>query len=355
VKTPVSEEAGRVQVGVNYPWFDYGWDFGLGPPAWREGRSTPRWYAEIDNHLRLFQDLGISVVRWFILADGLTYGVGDAAPVPDRRASGGWRFDPPPLSAEFIQHFNELLARFEAARADGRPAIQLLPVLIDFHFCESGFRPVEKPNPVKPRRPAHDPGWVKQGRADALTDATRRTRFLDLVLDPLLHASRRAPEVIYAWELINEPEWVTAGWHSNPFARTTVPEAAMRAFIEEGTERIRAAGFKPTIGFAMIGTLWQSGITAELNQFHHYPGGARALDRHDFDAGLPGIIGEFATAGTDVWPELTAGDQSVLHRLRLARSHGYPLAILWSFLAHDRHTIWSPAVERDIETFTHEA
>ena len=84
-----------MQVGVNYPWFDYGWDFGLGPPAWRGGRSTPGWYAEIDNHLRLFQRLGISVVRWFILADGLTYGVGDAAPVPDRIARGGWRFDPP--------------------------------------------------------------------------------------------------------------------------------------------------------------------------------------------------------------------------------------------------------------------
>jgi hypothetical protein len=344
-----------VRVGVNYPWFDYGWDFGLGPPAWRGGRSTPGWYPEIDNHLRLFQDLGISVVRWFILADGLTYGIGDAAPVPDPIARGRWRFDPPPLSAEFLEHFDELLARFDAARANGRPSIQLLPVLIDFHFCKPGIRPVEKLNPGTTRTPTRDPAWVKQGRADALTDATKCKRFLDHVLDPLLRASGRAPGVTYAWELINEPEWVTAGWHSNPFARTPVPEAAMRAFIEEGTDRIRAAGFKPTIGFASIRTLLRSGITAELNQFHHYPGGARALDRHDFDPILPGIIGEFATAGTDVWPDLRGDDQSVLHRLRLARSHGYPLAILWSFLAHDRHTIWSAAVERDIDTFTHEA
>jgi len=343
-----------MQVGVNYPWFDYGWDFGLGPPAWRGGRSTPNWYAEIDNHLRLFQGLGISVVRWFILADGLTYGVGGAAPVPDRTRSGGWRFDPPPLSGEFLEHFDELLARFEAARANGRPSIQLLPVLIDFHFCQPGIRPVEKLNPLDPVAPTQDPDWVKQGRADALTDATKRKRFLDHVLDPLLRASRRYAEVIYAWELINEPDWVTRGWHSSPFARTPVPHAAMRAFIEEGTERIRAAGFKPTIGFASIGTLWQSGITAEINQFHYYPGGARALDRHDFDPSLPGIIGEFATAGTDVWPDLMGSDQSVLHRLRLARSHGYPLAILWSFRARDRHTIWSADVERDIDTFTHE-
>jgi hypothetical protein len=344
-----------MQVGVNYPWFDYGWDFGLGPPAWRGGRSTPGWYAEIDNHLRLFQDLGISVVRWFILADGLTYGVGGTAPVPDPVASRGWRFDPPPLSGEFLEQFAELLARFEAARANGRPSIQLLPVLIDFYFCESGIRPVEKLNPSNPVTPTQDPDWVKRGRADALTDAAKRKRFLDHVLDPLLRASCRHPAVIYAWELINEPDWVTSGWHSSPFARTPVPEAAMRAFIEEGTERIRAAGFKPTIGFASIGTLGQSGITAEINQFHHYPGGARALDRSDFDPSLPGIIGEFATAGTDVWPDLTGSNQSVLHRLRLARSHGYPLAILWSFLARDRHTIWSAGVEREIDTFTHES
>jgi len=37
-----------MEVGVNYPWFDYGWDFGLAPPGWRGGQADPRWYAEID-------------------------------------------------------------------------------------------------------------------------------------------------------------------------------------------------------------------------------------------------------------------------------------------------------------------
>ena len=41
----------NMQVGVNYPWFDYGWDFGLGPPAWRGGRQTPRWFDKVDEHL----------------------------------------------------------------------------------------------------------------------------------------------------------------------------------------------------------------------------------------------------------------------------------------------------------------
>lgn len=343
-----------MRVGVNYPWFDYGWDFGLAPPAWRGARATPRWYAEIDNHLRHFQALGITVVRWFILADGLTYGTEGDAPVPDRVPSRGWRFTPPPLSAEFLEHFEQLHERFAAARENGRPSIQLLPVLIDFHFCQRGTRPVEKLNPFNPVTPIMDPNWVKRGRADALTDATKREAFLDQVLDPLLCVSRRSPDVIWAWELINEPDWVTAGWHPDPRSQTPVSEAAMRAFIEGGKQRIRAAGFKATIGFASIDTFRQSGITTELNQFHHYPDGARGLDPHPFDLNSPRIIGEFATAKADVWPDLAAGKQSLLHRLRLARAQGYPVAILWSFLTRDRHTVWSAAVERDIETFTHE-
>jgi len=89
----------------------------------------------------------------------------------------------------------------------------------------------------------------------------------------------------------------------------------------------------------------------EINQFHHYPAGRRVLERHTFDSRFPGIIGEFATATTDRWPELASTGQSVLNRLRLADAHGYPLAIPWSFLARDRHTSWSSAVEREVASF----
>ena len=344
-----------MHVGVNYPWRDYGWDFGLGPPAWRGSWATPRWYPEIDTHLRRFQDVGIRVVRWFILADGLAYGVGAEAPVPDRLAKGGWRFEPPPLSAECLQHFEALLDRFAAASADGRPAIQLLPVLIDFHFCKPGTHPLTKPDRSNPGKPAEDADWVKHGRAQALTDAAKRERFLDRVLEPLLQASRRYSQVIYGWELINEPDWVTRGWHPHFFARPPIPEVAMRAFIEEGARRIRVAGFKPTVGFASVEALRKARIDLEINQVHHYPGGARILDCRAFDSGCPSVLGEFATAPDDVWPDLTLDHQRVLHRLRLARSQGCPLAMPWSFLGQDRHTAWSDEVERDINAFVLEA
>ena len=340
-----------MQVGVNYPWFDYGWDFGLGPPTWRGDRETPRWFDHVDDHLERLGDLGISVVRWFILADGLTYGTGDQAPRPEG-ATDEWRFEPPPVSEEILDHFEELLQRFErTATASG--AMQLLPVLIDFHFCEAGMRPVEERNPDDPLRAHVDPGWVKQGRGDAVRDPVKRSRFLDAVLDRLLRISAGHRDVIYAWELMNEPDWITAGWHPDPFAEPPIPERAMRDFFEEGKQRIRAAGFKPTIGFGSVRTLRQSGVTAEINQFHYYPDGATPLEPHVFDPRFPGIIGEFATATGDIWPGLPMTVQAVGDRLQLAEDLGYPLALPWSFLADDRHTDWSAAVERDVRLFTH--
>ena len=339
-----------MQVGVNYPWFDYGWDFGLGPPAWRGGRQTPRWFDKVDEHLTHLHGLGISVVRWFILADGLTYGTLEKAPRPEGAAPADWRFDPPPLDTAIVDHFGELLERFASSSAR-LSRMQLIPVLIDFHFCEAGLRPIEVPDAANPLARRADPGWVKQGRADAVRDPAKRARFLDAVLDPLLRASVRRRDVIYAWELINEPDWVTRGWHPDPRANAPIPESAMREFLEDGKQRIRAAGFKPTIGFAMANTLQRSGVTAEINQFHYYPDGRTPLDRHAFDPRFPGIIGEFATSASDVWPDLTADGQGIADCLRLAESRGYPLVLPWSFLARDRHTEWSAAVERDVRSF----
>ena len=341
----------RMLVGVNYPWLDYGWDFGLGPPAWRGSLSAPRWYGEIDLHLRHLHDLGVSVVRWFVLADGLTYGTGRSAPKPDTRRKGEWRFEPPAIGSGIVEHFAELLHRFAIFNASVTRPILLLPVLIDFHFCERGVLRVLKPDPSDPTKMIQDPDWVKQGRADAITKAGKRRRFLDNALEPLLRASQQHGNTIFSWELINEPEWITNGWHPDRRRDHPVGERAMRAFLDEGIERVRQAGFKPTIGFALIETLRKSGITADLNQFHHYPGGGRRLPPNRFDPQFPAIIGEFATATTDLWPDLLVEEQRVLERLNLCARQGYPLAMPWSFLTRDRHTDWTRNVEQDLRTF----
>lgn len=331
-------------VGVNYPWFDYAWDFGAAPPGWRPA-TTPRWYGAITTELQFLATIGVSVVRWFILADGFAYGTGSAAPQPDTSPGHGgqWRFHPPTISPDLLAHFGELLDRFVAVnRGLARPRIQLMPVFIDFKFCEGGLYPI-----------ATNTDWVKQGRSDAINDATKRRQFLERALRPLLDQCASPParrSMIYAWDIINEPEWVTAGWASG---HRPVTEPAMRAFLDEAKTMIRSATFKPTIGFNKLETINRTRIFADINQFHHYTNGRDRLPRHTFSPNYPAILGEFATLTTsDRWPELGT-NQRTLQRLRLAASQGYPLAMPWCYLHQtDTHGQWTMDVARDIECFT---
>ncbi|HUA41158.1 MAG TPA: hypothetical protein VMA32_06325 [Streptosporangiaceae bacterium] len=336
---------------MNYPWFSYGWDFGPAPPGWRTG-GDPAWIGHIGEHLQQLAAIGISVVRWFILGDGLTYGTGLEAPIPGdfaRRDSAGWRFDPPALTTEFQDHFEALLRAF-AAHGTGPQPVRLLPVLADYKFCEPGVWPVVTQH-ADGRPGVPDEGWVKGGRAAAITAG--RQQFIERALQPLLQLSRSYPDVVYAWDVFNEPEWVTNGWHPDRRNDHPVNGSEMRAFLEDSVSAIRQAGFAATIGFGMVETIHQTQLHADINQFHHYTDGSRALERNPFDPRQPGIIGEFATsAAEDIWPELRQRSQGVLDRLELAEAQGYELALAWSFRAEDRHTAWTPGTEHDIRCFT---
>jgi hypothetical protein len=340
-----------VDTGVNYPWFSYGWDFGPAPPGWRGG-SDPTWVPHIAEHLEELAAIGVSVVRWFILADGLSYGTGPDAPKLDRSATGdgvGWKFDPPPLPREFEDHFEALLRSF-AARSAGPAPVRLMPVLVDYKFCGPGDWPVANSDPAG-QQGVPDEGWVKGGRAEAITAG--RERFIEQVLGPLLRLSAGYRDAIYAWDVCNEPEWVTNGWHPDGRDDHPVDQSDMRAFLADSTAAIREAGFKSTVGFNTIETIRQTGLYGDINQFHHYAHGDRCLERNPFDSRYPGIIGEFATsAAQDTWPELPERSQCVLDRLKRAESQGYALALAWSFQAADRHTCWTRQTENDIEHFT---
>jgi hypothetical protein len=340
-----------MDAGVNYPWFSYGWDFGPAPPGWRSG-NDPDWVPHIGQHLQHLAALGISVIRWFILGDGLTYGTGGDAPKPDcsaPRDGAAWTFAPPALASEFSGHFEAVLQSFAAHAAEPHP-VRLLPVLADYKFCEPGVLPVVKVDPAL-QREVQDEGWVKGGRAEAIT--TCRGQFIEQVLQPLLQLSAAYKDAIYAWDVFNEPEWVTNGWNPDRGNDHPVDEGEMRAFLEDSMAAIRQAGFNSTIGFSMIETIRQTGLYADINQFHHYTDGSRSLERNPFDPSHPGIIGEFATsAAEDTWPELRQRSQRVLERLKLAQSQGYALSLAWSFQAEDRHTAWTREAESDIECFT---
>jgi hypothetical protein len=341
-----------MDAGVNYPWFSYGWDFGPAPPGWRSG-DDPDWASHLGQHLEHLAGLGIGVIRWFILGDGLSYGTGSDAPEPDRRPpvadEATWRFGAPALAPAFQDHFEAVLQSF-AASSTGPHPVRLLPVLADYKFCEPGVWPVNHADPALGRS-VPDQAWVKGGRAEAIT--ANRARFIEQVLRPLLRLSSRYRDAIYAWDVFNEPEWVTSGWHPDGRDDHPVGEGDMRAFLEDSMAAIREAGFSSTIGFAMIETIHRAGLYADVNQFHHYTDGSRPLEPNPFAPGRPAIVGEFATStAEDTWPELRQRGQGVLERLTFAEGQGYDLALAWSFQAADRHTAWTHATEDDIRYFT---
>lgn len=294
--------------GINYPWMDYGWDFGVPPSGWTGGQEQEQFRASrrarIAADLRRLAGEGFSVVRWFVLADG-------------RGLPAQW--DPEairPLAADF----EVLLQQCEQA------GIRLLPSLIDFHWC---LPPI-----------AAGPAVRKGGRARLVRDSDRRHLLLDQLLDPLLEVSRLHREHIFAWEVMNEPEWVTLVttwrfWERLFPGRRTVPLPAMQAFLREAVQRINGAGFVSTIGWAHWRTIrdWKTeGWGIGLQQFHYYGQARRPLPPAGAVCSGPCLVGEFASAPDPAWPD---GARNLEERLRRIEDAGYTGALVWSLNATD--------------------
>ncbi len=55
--------------GVNYPWSNYGWDFG--DNAWgHKGVSEPSSRAAVEADFAFLKSKGVKVARWFVFCDG---------------------------------------------------------------------------------------------------------------------------------------------------------------------------------------------------------------------------------------------------------------------------------------------
>jgi len=346
----------RLLVGINYPWIDYGWDFGDPPATWVNAQNLPAWREQkrqrlVEDFTR-FADHGLFAVRWFILPDGTNYGTGGEAP---RKIGDHWTFAPLPRQHEFHQR---LVEDFEfVLQTCARLRLQLVPALIDFHWCNHGVA-------------ADAEGYVvKGGRADIINDPAKRDAFFEVVLEPLLEVSTRYPQAIYAWELMNEPEWVTT---TKPLAKhrpeenKTVRQDQMLEFLRQGIGRINGkrllngeAAFRSTVGFANYETLtnWDSaGLGITLHQFHFYAQNDGKLPKHVFSSEYPCFIGEFATAPQRDWTELKKKklDQTIPNRLKWVEEKGYPAAFLWSALpllasgkGPDEATCWTPREIQD--------
>jgi len=331
----------KMTVGFNYPWSHnrYGADFG--PDPWKSDEEIdaeqkleeagklddiplPKWAGTIDDNLKTLKDLGVTVVRMWILANGFVYGrpKGTTIPAPGGGGVTLWNFDPPARAdRRFRRDFGVLLERFAAAE------MRLVPSLLDFYAFEE---------------PAGADGgdrFLPKRRGDIARDPAKTKTFYDTILDELLAESKKHEEVIEAWEVMNEPAHITnliATILPKPHA-PEVSESKMSAFLAEGVKRIEAAGFASTVGHRFFDDL-ATFPTGNLRQYHYYAKTVAGM-------GDPEPIPSFATANamvgeihaiyksdeTEAWPELTddAKSQTVYQRLRLLLEKGYEEVLVW--------------------------
>ncbi len=239
----------------------------------------------------------MTLVRWFLLCDG---------------RSGLCEADDGTLEGLDDRAFEDLKAAVGAAEAHG---LALMPVVLDFHWCH-------------PRR-EHD-GVRCGGRSGHLVDAGRRSHLLQHVLRPLLSRFGGRPGIA-AWDLINEPEWVTFSWRSWDPRHRVLPDH-MGDFIGEAAALVHECTDHPvTVGLASAASLpLVRGLGLDFHQIHWYD----KLDREcpldapvtRFAADAPVVLGEFPSRGSQWSPRAIEA---------MARAAGYRGIVAWSLRATD--------------------
>ncbi|MEN0065572.1 MAG: hypothetical protein AAGA48_25755 [Myxococcota bacterium] len=277
----VEDRLSQYLIGANLPWINYGHDFGR---AWgNNGVRSPASRAQLEADFDAM--LGADVVRWFVYSDGRALDTS----TPE-----------------------EILADLDAALeiADAR-GIQLMPVLFDFFWFDEA---------------SIVDGIQLFGRREIAVDPDLRRDLIDTWIVPI--AERYADdERIFAFDIINEPEWALSDGLHGAVAKETVTLQQMWDFVFDVAEPLR--GGRPlTVGSAKAKDLEAIWLNAPLDilQVHHYGlGGLPSVEALGTDK--PVLVGEFATDGTNV-----------RSRMETYEELGYAGALPWSLNGDDRAT-----------------
>jgi hypothetical protein len=252
-----------------------------------------------------------SIVRIFVFCDGR------ASPRfgEDGRVVG--------LDELFYRDFDALVDAADRSR------IRLMPTLLDFHWCAQA---------------STVSGVRFGGHAEIIRNPALRQTFLDQALRPLVerYADR---DCIFAWDVINEPEWVlddVPGSLHEGFDLVTLQQ--MREFIAECTHYVHrfAPAQLATLGSARRKhlALWTR-LGLDLYQFHWYdkfqpeePFPWQPYDELGLDK--PCIVGEVPTFATRYTPA---------QFIMAAQRGGYSGLLLWSYRARDGFSNFCPMTE----------
>jgi hypothetical protein len=354
-----------MKIGFNYA-FSYN-RFGseIGPNMWVSDKEwddqnqkvalgkvaeipMPPLFDFIDRNLANLKGMGISVVRWFLLGHGNNYGsspvrylrvqtgappsVGQASRYPD------FAFQPPTtVDARFRRDFGEMLARFKKAE------MQVIPSLMSFEWSSAQHFTTG---------PRTNIGAA--GRGDVIRDPAARTVFLNTMLAELLQASLPFKDQIYAWEVVNEPEWMYLDMGANSFPNhwaPHVPEVTfgeLKTFLDDAVQRIDKAGFRSTVGHRFFSDM-SALPKGTAPQFHYYAdnGFLRLLSRAGGYPSDPGkiaggnlfsgspkpFLGEFSSDFNSglarPWSSDFSSGDTTRARLDLLAKEGCELALIW--------------------------
>jgi len=220
-------------LGVNYPWANYGEDFGVGSAGHR-GISRLEMNSIVAKEFARIRDCGVNAVRWFLFADG----------------RGGFisEKDIPRRPDELL--FRDVRAALELAR---RFNLKMCFSLMDYLWLQ-------------------DPAGYLDSHPNrkVLQFAAGREAFLHRVLIPMFHEFREHP-ALFAWEIANEREWAIREFHHKPTAKMHF--ADFRAFAAEVAQAVHEfAGVPATLGSARLDWVraW-SELGLDFYQAHYYP------------------------------------------------------------------------------------
>ena len=289
-------------LGANLPWIAYGGDFGAN--AWRPAGGVQTRLEDLSRALDRLAMAGIRRIRWFMLCDGRT----------------GIQFAPDgaPLGLD-DRFFTDMDAALAAASSRD---MEIMFVLFDFLWCA----------------PARSVAGVQLGgRGDVLRDGAKRAALLDHVLSAIFERYGDNPQ-IFAWDIINEPEWVTCGLGAR--RRSCVSHDTMKEFVRKAAALVhRHTGQAVTVGSASTQWLeaWRD-LGLDFYQAHWYEHLERraplARAVRDLKLDRPVMLGEFPSR---------LASRELQWILETARAAGYSGAFVWSLLANDAATDFATA------------